>query len=208
MGSRKTVTIFAKVIVFAISAACFFGIVLFLRKDETEIVARINGVNRMFLNETNTQLVKKLLADADYLVVGAGLSGALFSDLYARKFNKKVVILEKRDHLAGNCYDYIDTETNLLCSLYGPHLFHTNIERVRQYLLRFGHWEPYEHRVVAVVDDITVPVPVNIDTYNALIAQGSSKTFHQSAEMDAWLKKVQVHYDNPVNRFVNKSILI
>ena len=74
----------------------------------------------------------------DIVVVGAGLSGAVIAERYARLLNKKVLVLERRPHIAGNCYDYVDTHTGVLVNLYGAHLFHTNYEDVWNYLQQFS----------------------------------------------------------------------
>lgn len=101
------------------------------------------------------------------VVVGAGISGATIAYLYAEILNKKVVVLERRDHIGGNCFDYVD-ELGILCSKYGPHYFHTNYELVWKFVQRFAKWIPWEHRVLSWVDNKFVPVPVNIKTVNDL----------------------------------------
>ena len=65
-----------------------------------------------------------------YLIVGCGLSGATIAERIANVLNKKVVIIEKRDHIGGNCYDYRDEKTNILMCKYGAHLFKTNDEKI------------------------------------------------------------------------------
>lgn len=151
----------------------------------------------MVLSTETEAAVRTLLDGADMLIIGAGLSGTLLADLYARMWDKRVVILERREHIAGNCYDYIERETGILCNLYGPHFFHTKLERVRKYLLRFGQWTPYEHRVIADVDGKLVPVPVNIDTAHTLFPD--TPTMHSREEMTAWLANVQKKVANPAN---------
>src|SRR6476660_1612555 len=104
---------------------------------------------------------------ADIVIIGAGISGAVLAERYA-SVGKKVLIIEKRDHIAGNCYDYID-ENGILVSKYGAHLFHTNHEDVWRYVNRFANWYKWEHKVIAKVDGQLVPVPVNITTVNKLL---------------------------------------
>jgi UDP-galactopyranose mutase len=103
----------------------------------------------------------------DYLVVGAGFAGSVVAERMARKFGKRVMIVDKRPHIGGNAYDCRDS-ANLLIHLYGPHIFHTNSSEVFEYLSRFTEWRPYEHRVLASVDQKLVPVPINLDTVNRL----------------------------------------
>src|SRR5690348_15463287 len=103
----------------------------------------------------------------DYLVAGAGFAGSVLAERMARKFNKKVLIVDKRPHIGGNAYDFHD-ESGVLIHLYGPHIFHTNSAEVFDYLSGFTEWRPYEHRVLASVDGKLVPVPINLDTVNML----------------------------------------
>ena len=103
----------------------------------------------------------------DYLVVGAGYAGAVCAERLARKFNKKVLICDRRPHIAGNAYDHYN-EDGVLVHRYGPHIFHTNSAEVFEYLSRFTKWRDYEHRVLASVDHKLVPVPINLDTVNML----------------------------------------
>jgi len=103
----------------------------------------------------------------DYLVAGAGFAGAVVAERMARQFNKKVLIVDRRDHIAGNAYDCLD-ESGVLIHRYGPHIFHTNSAEVFDYLSQFTQWRPYEHRVLASVDNKLVPIPINLDTVNRL----------------------------------------
>jgi UDP-galactopyranose mutase len=103
----------------------------------------------------------------DYLVVGAGLAGAVLAERLANGLGKKVLIVDKRDHIAGNTYDYLD-DAGILVHKYGPHIFHTNSTEVTQYLSRFTQWRNYEHRVLAQVDGKLLPIPINLDTINRL----------------------------------------
>lgn len=130
----------------------------------------------------------------DIIIVGAGISGAVIAERYAKKLNKKVLIIEKRDHIGGNCYDYYD-EIGILVSKYGAHLFHTNYEEVWEYVNRFSAFLPYEHKVLAKVDGKLVPVPVNITTVNMLMGTD----IKNEKEMDEWLETNQVKNDNPKN---------
>jgi len=99
----------------------------------------------------------------DYIIVGAGFAGAVMAERIANKLNKKVLIIEKRDHIAGNCFDYKD-ENNIVIHKYGPHLFHTENTKVFDYLSAFTQWDIYNHKVLAVIDGKEVPIPFNINT--------------------------------------------
>lgn len=99
-------------------------------------------------------------SDYDWVVVGAGFAGAVLAERIASELDQRVLVLERRSHIAGNAYDFRD-ETGLLVHRYGPHIFHTNSDKVWDYLSRFTAWRPYEHRVLAVIDGQQVPVPFN-----------------------------------------------
>lgn len=102
----------------------------------------------------------------DVLIVGAGFSGAVVArELAERGFD--VLVIDRREHIGGNAYDRLDAH-GVLIHPYGPHIFHTNSQRIADYLSRFTEWRPYEHRVLAQVDGKLVPIPINIDTVNAL----------------------------------------
>jgi UDP-galactopyranose mutase len=103
----------------------------------------------------------------DYLIVGAGFAGSVLAERLATQLNKKVLIIDKRNHIAGNAYDHFNKD-GILVHKYGPHIFHTNAKDVFDYLSRFTEWRPYEHRVQASVDGQLVPIPINMDTINKL----------------------------------------
>jgi UDP-galactopyranose mutase len=103
----------------------------------------------------------------DYLIVGAGFAGSVLAERLANGSGKKVLICDKRPHIAGNAYDYYNEE-GILIHKYGPHIFHTNSKDVFDYLSRFTEWREYQHRVLASVDGMLVPMPINLDTINKL----------------------------------------
>ena len=147
-------------------------------------------------HEREEKKENSLYAYHDVCIVGAGLSGAVIAERFANVLNKSVLIIEKRNHIAGNCYDYIDEETDILVNKYGAHLFHTNSDRVWDYVHKFSKWTPYEHKVLGYVNGTHVPIPVNIDTVNKLF----NLNIQNSEEMDEWLSKEQVKYDRePAN---------
>jgi len=127
----------------------------------------------------------------DVCIVGAGLSGAVIAERYANVLNKTVYVMEKRNHIGGNCYDYIDKDTGIRVNKYGAHLFHTKYKRVWNYIQQFSEWTPYEHKVLAYVDSKYVPVPVNIETVNILFGLN----IKNSDEMDNWLVQEQVKFE-------------
>jgi len=103
----------------------------------------------------------------DYLIVGAGFAGSVLAERLATQANKKVLIIDQRNHIAGNAYDYYNKD-GILVHKYGPHIFHTNSMEVYDYLGQFTSWRSYEHRVLASVDGQLVPIPINQNTINLL----------------------------------------
>jgi UDP-galactopyranose mutase len=103
----------------------------------------------------------------DYLIVGAGFSGATLAERLASQGGRKVLLVDKRSHIAGNAYDCYD-DAGVLIHKYGPHIFHTNSKQVFEYLSKFTRWRAYQHRVLASVDGQLVPIPINLDTINQL----------------------------------------
>lgn len=102
----------------------------------------------------------------DYVVIGAGFAGAVISERLAST-NKKILLIDKRNHIGGNAYDCFNRD-GILVHKYGPHIFHTNCKEIFNYLSQFTPWRFYEHRVLASVDGMQVPLPINLDTINTL----------------------------------------
>ena len=111
-------------------------------------------------------IARKAKPRFDYLVAGAGFSGAVMAERLA-DHGKRVLLVDKRPHIGGNAYDHLDAE-GVLVHKYGPHIFHTNSSDVFDYLSRFTQWREYEHRVLAHVDGKLLPMPINLDTVNKL----------------------------------------
>ena len=124
--------------------------------------------------------IAKAVVDYDWLVVGAGFAGSVLAERLAAERGERVLVIDRRDHVGGNAYDRVN-EDGLLIHRYGPHIFHTNAEKVVDHLSRFTAWRPYEHRVLAQVDGMLVPIPINLDTVNRLY--GLDLT---SEQLEAW----------------------
>lgn len=129
----------------------------------------------------------------DYLIVGAGLAGATLAENIATKLNKKVLVVEKRKHIAGNVYDLYD-DAGILIHRYGPHTFHTNNKIVWDYLSRFTQWRFYQHKVKSYVDGKLVPIPINLDTVNILFDLDLNPN-----SMKQFIKSKQVHKETIEN---------
>lgn len=102
----------------------------------------------------------------DVLVVGLGFTGATAARVLAES-GHQVVAIDRRPHVGGNAFDEVDRH-GLRIHPYGPHIFHTNSDRIFAFLSRFTAWRPYQHKVLAKVGDVLVPVPVNRTTINRL----------------------------------------
>lgn len=126
----------------------------------------------------------------DYLIVGAGFAGSVLAERLANGSGKKVLICDKRPHIAGNAYDYFN-EDGILIHKYGPHIFHTNSKEVFDYLSNFTEWREYQHRVLAMVDGMLVPIPINLDTINKLY--GLNLT---AFEVEEFFKKIAEPCEN------------
>lgn len=128
----------------------------------------------------------------DLLIVGAGLSGAVIAERCSRELGMTSLIVDSRDHIGGNCYDFVE-EHGIRCSKYGAHLFHTKYERVWDYVTEFSEWMPYDHRVRGRVPDKNgvkhlVPIPPVQATVNTLFGENISS----EEEMQAWYDKQRV----------------
>src|SRR4051812_8759763 len=119
----------------------------------------------------------------DYLIVGAGFAGSVLAERLARGSGKKVLLVDRRNHIGGNAYDCFD-DAGILIHKYGPHIFHTASKEVFDYLSRFTDWRQYQHKVLASVDGQLVPIPINLDTINRLYGLNLS-----SFELDNWFSE-------------------
>jgi UDP-galactopyranose mutase len=117
----------------------------------------------------------------DYLIVGAGFAGSVLAERLASIEGKKILLIDKRNHIGGNAYDCYNNE-GILIHKYGPHIFHTNSKEVFHYLSKFTEWRNYQHKVLACVDGLQVPIPINLNTINSLYGLNLS-----SAEVEGFL---------------------
>ena len=119
----------------------------------------------------------------DYIIIGAGYAGSVMAERIASQLNKKVLIIEKRNHVAGNCFDYKD-ENNILIHKYGPHLFHTENKEVFEYLSQFTSWDIYNHKVLAQIDGKDVAIPFNLNTLYDVFPTLLAKTIEEKLLQD------------------------
>ncbi len=108
------------------------------------------------------------------LIVGAGFTGAVLAERIASQLGERVVIIDRRKHVGGNAYDCVN-EHGVIVHQYGPHIFHTNSEKVFAYLSQFTRWRLYEHRVRGLIDGQFVPLPFNLTSMETVfgISEGA-----------------------------------
>jgi UDP-galactopyranose mutase len=116
----------------------------------------------------------------DWLVVGAGFAGSVIARQLAEQRDESVLVIDRRPHVGGNAYDRYD-RAGVLIHQYGPHIFHTNSQAIFDFLSQFTDWRPYEHRVLAHVDNQLLPIPINLDTVNRLYGLSLN-----SEELERW----------------------
>lgn len=141
----------------------------------------------------------------DFLIVGAGIFGATLAERLASA-GKKVLVIDRREHLAGNIYSYTDEETGIEVHKYGSHIFHTEMDEVWDYVTKFAEFNDYVHTVDTRHDGKLYPMPINLDTINLLYgtemsAEEAEKFVKEEAEKDA--KRLGIK--NPQN-FEEKGI--
>jgi len=132
----------------------------------------------------------------DYVLVGAGFFCSVIAERIANDMNKKVLIIEKRDHIGGNCYSEIDHKTGIEYHKYGTHIFHTSDKEVWDYLSKYTSFNSYYHQVLTIYNGQVYQMPINLETINAFY-----KINLKPYEVDAFLKKEieAEHYVEPKN---------
>jgi len=114
----------------------------------------------------------------DFIIIGAGFAGITIAERIATQINKKVLIIEKRNHIGGNCYDCYD-KYGILIHLYGPHIFRTDNEKIWGYLSQYTDWINYRHRVLGFVDNKKVPIPFNLNALSMFFKPEQSNLLKQ-----------------------------
>lgn len=114
----------------------------------------------------------------NYIIVGAGLAGAVMAERIADELDERVLVIERRNHIGGNCYDERD-ENGIIIHKYGPHIFHTDYREVFEYLSRFTEWREYQHRVLGSIDGRLVPLPFNLTSMRELLPESLSRRLEE-----------------------------
>lgn len=129
----------------------------------------------------------------DFLIVGAGFSGLVLAERLATQLGKRSLIVEKRDHIGGNAYDYFD-EAGVLVHKYGPHYFRTNSPKIKEYLSQFTEWQPVDYKILSYTEGRYWNFPINLNTFEQIIGRAStSEAFAQ------YLEEQRVPIENPKN---------
>ncbi len=143
-----------------------------------------------------------MINDYQYIVVGAGLFGAVVAERIARELKKKILIVDKRDHIGGNAYAYIEKETGIEIHKYGSHIFHTSNENVWQYINQFTEFNEYTHKVYTNYQNQIYSLPINLHTINHFFKKDYSP---DEAKREIGKEINEAKYENPSN-FEEKAI--
>ncbi len=133
------------------------------------------------------------------LVVGAGVSGASIARLIAEELNEEVLIIDKKDHIAGNCFDYKD-KNGIMIHKYGSHIFHTSNEDVWNFVRKFTDFNQYMHKVIAVIDGIETTIPFNFNTLYDVFPKTLAKRLEKKL-----LKNFEYNKKIPILEFQNQN---
>lgn len=127
----------------------------------------------------------------DYIIVGAGIAGITLAEQAANMQNKKVLLIDKRDHIGGNCYDYYNEE-GILVHKYGPHIFHTNNIQVYNYLSLYTTWITYNHKVLGKINNTLAPIPFNLISIDKCLSDNANDI------KEALLENYEVNQSVPI----------
>jgi UDP-galactopyranose mutase len=131
--------------------------------------------------------------EVDFLIVGAGFAGAVLAERLASQRGARCLVIDRRDHLAGNAYDHYDA-AGVLLHTYGPHYFRTNSDRIREYLSQFTEWHHVEYKILSWTDGRYWQFPINLNTFEQILGRPST-----SEEMAATLAQWRVPIAEPKN---------
>ncbi|MEA5577528.1 UDP-galactopyranose mutase [Anabaena sp. UHCC 0451] len=129
----------------------------------------------------------------DFLIVGAGFAGCTLANCIATHLDRKVLLIDTRNHIGGNAFDFYDN-AGVLIHKYGAHIFHTNSKKIIDYLSQFTQWRVYQHEVLAKVDGDLYPIPINLNTINKLYGLNLN-----SQEIKDFYEQVKEKYDRIEN---------
>ena len=140
----------------------------------------------------------------DYLIVGAGITGAVLAHELTKR-NKKVLVVDKRSHIGGNCYTEVNSE--ILIHKYGAHIFHTNKKWIWDYITSFGEFIPYVHEVKAKYKDELYDLPFNLNTYSQVYKDSIENSLQKFKEETALYKSLQpTNLEEQALKLVGKTV--
>lgn len=122
----------------------------------------------------------------DYLIVGCGFAGSVIARFLAEQCGKKVLILERRNQIAGNMYDFTD-KNGIRVQKYGPHTFHTNQKELYDYIQKYSEWENYKLTCMSRIDSKFTPSPFNFQTID---------DFYSTEKASELKKRIEIYYPN------------
>jgi len=131
-----------------------------------------------------------------YFIIGSGIWGTVIAERIASEMNEQVMVVDKRDHIGGNCHSSLDEETGIECHRYGSHIFHTSLPEVWGYLSLFGEFTSYRHKVLITHGGKVYAMPINLFTINAFYGKNFSP-----AEAETFLAAeiARDHIEHPTN---------
>lgn len=141
------------------------------------------------------------LSEYSYVVVGSGLLGAVVAERIASQLEKPVLVIERREHIGGNCYSATDAATGIEYHRYGTHIFHTSNEKVWNYIRQFTHFNSYRHRVLSQYKDRIYKFPINLETINQFY-NVNLKPY----EVDAFMERVRERLNGTPSNFEEQAM--
>ena len=129
----------------------------------------------------------------DVLIAGAGIAGLVVAERLCNEAGLDCLVVDRRDHVGGNCFDARD-EHGVLLHVYGPHYFRTRAPRIRTYLSAFTEWRPVAYTIQSYTEGRYWSFPVNLRTFEQMVGRSSTPE-----EFEAWLRSVRVPIENPAN---------
>tara|TARA_B100001057_G_C22811670_1_gene935671 strand:+ start:596 stop:1747 length:1152 start_codon:yes stop_codon:yes gene_type:complete len=145
---------------------------------------------------------KKNLSNPDVLIVGAGFFGTVLAERIANDLGKEVLIIDKRNHIGGNCHSEIDKKTQIEYHKYGTHIFHTSNEKVWKYINDFTKFNNYRHQVLSKHKGQVYQMPINLETINSFF----KKNFNPSQAISFLEKKTKNLKKYKFKNFQDKAI--
>jgi len=143
-----------------------------------------------------------------YLIVGAGFSGAVIANQLSKDKNNQIIIIDEREHIGGNCYTTRDPETNVMCHVYGPHIFNTDNKVVWDYIQQFCEMIPFVNRVKTIYNDQVYSLPINLHTINQFFKKAFSPK-EAASFIDSIADKTIVepkNFEEQAMKFIGKDL--